>query len=140
MIHLLHADLGAALLALKFQSLLQLLTPPLLLHQPSLQLLHLPSVLAPLLLDLDQTQNLISPRCLQLTSRIYLDTDISHVDVLSQVSFSPAPQPGSAPFPAPSVWSSGSGPPDCGPASLIAEDWTFFKPVCKQRIDQLKKF
>lgn len=57
----------------------------------------------------------------------------------SQVSFSPAPQPGSAPFPAPSVWSSGSGPPDCGPASLIAEDRTSFKPVCGQRIEQLKQ-
>lgn len=69
-IHLLHADLGAALVGLNFQSLLQLMTPPLLLHQSRLQLLHLRPVLPPLLLDLDQTQNLVGPRCLRMSGRI----------------------------------------------------------------------
>lgn len=68
-VHLLHADLGAALLDLELQRLLQLLAPPLLLHQPGLQLLHLPSVLSPLLLDLHQTQKLIGPGRLQEASR-----------------------------------------------------------------------
>lgn len=71
-VYLLHADLGAALLGLKSQRLLQLLTPPLLLPQPGLQLLHLlpAAITCPLLqllqlphvLRLDQTQSRVGPR------------------------------------------------------------------------------
>ena len=92
-VHLLGGDLGAALLGLEPERLLQLLTPPLLLHQSGLQQLHLlpAAVTRPLLhllqlphvLRLHQTEGGVGLHRLHTSTRVLdLNSALSVQDLI----------------------------------------------------------